>query len=853
MLTNTLAQIRKKDITEAAQLEWEQKKREKKEAAKLRKRKRTSAVSSHASPAAQRPKKKQQRNLQEFVVEDSIEQVSEYQPTQALTDWSIPSSSEAASSPVRSPRIRLPPPGFILPEFDDPIEFTQSSSSQRIAAVVIVVPRNFDRSRHITPTPGPPHPPSRSRSPSPPLPVLVHSQSEDHPIIPPTRSPSPQYSPALPPSPIALSPRSRTPSASPLAPPQSPLRLSLEESEEERLAPFPRFRLSQVIPDSQDLFGTPISLVLLPTQPSTPSGETPSEEAPSELSSFECPEFPRSPSAETPPSSSYEEPPPNFDSQVVPANSQSQSVSQKTIPSQDATAQTETRTTLVCSPRRPPVTSQGSSTLSSSAFLAQLQRIKEESLNPSPAQPRQTFGQGLGHFFRIEKRLNEEDVIQETYLEAQLYLEMSENMSSPTAAQALRQRQAERKRLMEQSTVRRDSIGSVAETTPSRNLPLRSPSIGTQESTSLPTPPRVMQPEAQPTQNFVQSEAQSGTQLPQSTTQEQDVFGRPNLGPDEWAIGLPLNDMEIAANAVHTQKSIHLHYVNQQHNDIENYLSGKTGASAALKIITEISRITVHPNLAYPLPEVQASDEGWTSLHVRSSSKFKFLYALVDALKEDQVKIGIIAQESMLIDLLEALFRGMRVHTNRYDRPSTLPPLPEDEIESMVSIYIIPSKNSNAVGIYCNLVIAMDSWFDAEHPEVCDMRKDLYVPGKKAPVLRLVSLNTIEHALICTDQSKEILKPCVEAIKILRNEAGNADPAYLSAVQSAPETIAAWIRNSSVGPLNIPPLPELSLFETAAATQVAGTQVTETQMTAPATASSPDNGEKRKRRVCAQN
>ena len=71
----------------------------------------------------------------------------------------------------------------------------------------------------------------------------------------------------------------------------------------------------------------------------------------------------------------------------------------------------------------------------------------------------------------------------------------------------------------------------------------------------------------------------------------------------------------------------------------------------AMDMMKKIAQITVHPNLAFPLPasSSNATDEYWAQLHIRASSKFKFLHGLVTVLEEKSVKIGIIAEEAALI------------------------------------------------------------------------------------------------------------------------------------------------------------------------------------------------------------
>ena len=117
-------------------------------------------------------------------------------------------------------------------------------------------------------------------------------------------------------------------------------------------------------------------------------------------------------------------------------------------------------------------------------------------------------------------------------------------------------------------------------------------------------------------------------------------------------------------------------------------------------------------------------------------------------------------------------------------------------------------------------------------PEVVQIRRNTYHPSKIAPVLRLVTVNTIEHALLCVSDEADRLFACVEAVKVLRNDSGVLDPQYETLLGNAPKKIAEWISRRCEGKLvGVPALPELPLFD---ATQ---------------TTSYVENGDKRKRQV----
>jgi len=132
----------------------------------------------------------------------------------------------------------------------------------------------------------------------------------------------------------------------------------------------------------------------------------------------------------------------------------------------------------------------------------------------------------------------------------------------------------------------------------------------------------------------------------------------------------------------------------------------------------------------------------------------------------------------------------------------------------------------------------MDVSFDPLAPEVAQIRQDMYNPKKLAPVLRLITVNTIEHAMLCIPRDPDLfLYGSIEAIRLLRNEAGMVDPAYAAAIGDASSKAAAWIKRKCQGELGIPPLQQLPLFDAAALSH------NQTQR------EGEDHGDKRKRQV----
>lgn len=129
----------------------------------------------------------------------------------------------------------------------------------------------------------------------------------------------------------------------------------------------------------------------------------------------------------------------------------------------------------------------------------------------------------------------------------------------------------------------------------------------------------------------------------------------------------------------------------------------------------------------------------------------------------------------------------------------------------------------------------MDSSFNVNLPEIVKIRSNLVEVGKLSPVIRLVSLNTIEHVqLYCPYTEEKQLYTYIEVIRNLRLGAGVAIESYKSTIADAPTKITTWLSKKAQGPLDLTAVPPLPLSDQAS-------------QSSP----SPDLHDKRKREVCS--
>ncbi|RPB03549.1 hypothetical protein L873DRAFT_173161 [Choiromyces venosus 120613-1] len=299
------------------------------------------------------------------------------------------------------------------------------------------------------------------------------------------------------------------------------------------------------------------------------------------------------------------------------------------------------------------------------------------------------------------------------------------------------------------------------------------------------------------------------------------MFGSPNLGAEEYLLGLPLG-IDSSPNGV-SQRAAYINAIAAKSEMIDKFLNHPFPAPEELvgemdKLIAECRLIAVHPDLPYKEISPKNLDfEKESKNYLTMSPKFSFLKKLFDSISELSIKVEIVASPGKVIDMLEIFFRGIKVHCTRRDKLTQLPRLPVNEQRGLSKVALLPSSKSGAVVVSADLVIAMDSTFVADVPEIVRVRKSLFIVGKLAPVLRLVSLNTLEHIELCYKDSEPrypALYTYVETMKNLLHNAGTLVDSYKPTFAAAVPNTAEWLSNSPIeGALRLEGFPLLPIFE----------------------------------------
>jgi len=95
----------------------------------------------------------------------------------------------------------------------------------------------------------------------------------------------------------------------------------------------------------------------------------------------------------------------------------------------------------------------------------------------------------------------------------------------------------------------------------------------------------------------------------------------------------------------------------------------------------------------------------------------------------------------------------------------------------------------------------MDSTFVANVPEIVRVRESIFIVGKLAPVLRLVSLNTLEHIELCYKDSKPrypALYTYIQTTKTLLHDTGTLVDSYKPTFAAAVPNTAEWLSKNPI-------------------------------------------------------
>lgn len=207
----------------------------------------------------------------------------------------------------------------------------------------------------------------------------------------------------------------------------------------------------------------------------------------------------------------------------------------------------------------------------------------------------------------------------------------------------------------------------------------------------------------------------------------------------------------------------------------------------AKRFIERMRHVTLHPDLinAETLTQhddVQPSQQA--SWDVSCSAKFCFLKELLDCLREDTLRIAIVARQGRILDILETFLQGIRVSCQRLDTGQNSHPLGDP---GTLRVILLAADEDTVETEPCDLIVAMDNSMKYDAPQIQALRRD----GEKwAPFISLVVPCTVEHIeqyLSPSLSEKAWCHALVSGIVQFKSEAGKRRDGQQSATEAAKE------------------------------------------------------------------
>jgi hypothetical protein len=175
------------------------------------------------------------------------------------------------------------------------------------------------------------------------------------------------------------------------------------------------------------------------------------------------------------------------------------------------------------------------------------------------------------------------------------------------------------------------------------------------------------------------------------------------------------------------------------------------------RLMNRLNDTTTHLDLGLEGPATQYTDSSvneatWTYY---ASSKFAFLYHLIEALRYRDCYIAIVAKEGLTLDLLEKYIKANHVN---YRRPPGFDPASPYRVEGSVGkilVDLIASGSDLERGITRRpaLIMAFDTSFDAQDTQVRRIREEYGADGSLVPIIYPMIINSAEHVDLCIPKS----------------------------------------------------------------------------------------------------
>ncbi|KAK9455362.1 class II histone deacetylase complex subunits 2 and 3-domain-containing protein [Dipodascopsis uninucleata] len=297
------------------------------------------------------------------------------------------------------------------------------------------------------------------------------------------------------------------------------------------------------------------------------------------------------------------------------------------------------------------------------------------------------------------------------------------------------------------------------------------------------------------------------------------------LGPFEYAVPVGLFDFQ---RQIYEQVIIlHSSEILRFCDFVSSPASLREQLEPAMRTVANRTMLAAtHPYLLVPslLPR-NLNDKEESRYIAAIGEKFHVLESIVMAFKQTGLKLGIVAREGPTMDLVSTFLSGKKIKYARREGEMDMEvnrEMTEDESQlfEKAIVVLVPStakdendKNKRFILPAVDLVVALDSSFDASQSQVQQLRgatgAGLAAIESLAPVIRLVAVNTCEHALVGAAASLgsqdivldiSVLSSVITAVTLLRQDAGRLPEEVRKELDVLPQKLPAWIKDKRSEP-----------------------------------------------------
>ena len=340
----------------------------------------------------------------------------------------------------------------------------------------------------------------------------------------------------------------------------------------------------------------------------------------------------------------------------------------------------------------------------------------------------------------------------------------------------------------------------------------------------------VTQPPSQPASHAPLHPSKLSLHKEMSVTPAAKLLDLSQLGPMEFAVSLPMH------SRVRDQykRAVNL-YADEIAKFVKESCSNDSLVEPNQKMVDRVNNICIHTDLDnFGTPTQEDAGPGEVaSWAVRCSSKFAFLKHLIDAMRDQDHHISIIAQAGKRLDTIEAFLKASHVV---YDRPDNFSRSSPDNTQGNLQFSLIASgvEGSSALPKAASGVIAFDGSFNARDHQITALRRHIFNVDQLSPVIHLLVHSSAEHIERCLPSSMtglERLRAAVSYVTQTRLDVGvlvEEDPSP----EDAAKMVATFIEaGGGEGQWALPQMRALEVLEILESSQDKSTTRLETQTT----------------------